>query len=246
MIRYRKTTDRNFSVHRVSQTLRKLSPTLVSLVVQKKRKLTMDRVDDFAKLLELNATERNYLRNWIGQLEGKNFIEAEPREARKEVGEGILRDWINLYVKDFFEMPNVTMTSDIIEKQLMTVASRPRISKAIQFLLREGYLRKTLDGKIVPETRLSVTDPKVPSHRIRQFHKGALSLAKIAIDLFPPTERFANTATVALSDEGYKELVDLIEDFSEKLKDFVARNEKPGNRLYQILVNLSPVGGKIE
>jgi len=251
MIRYRKTTEAGFSVYQSVKSLRKISPALVSLVIQGKRTLTLDRVEEFSKLLNLNVSEKIYFRKWIGQLEDKNFIEDEVAAAangtRKEVGLGLLSDWINVYVKDFFNIPAVQKDPGLIEKQLMTVVPAKRISKAVQFLLREGYLRKTLDGKLVLDTTLATSEPNVPNRKIRQFHKGAMSLAKVALDLFPPSERLANTLIVTLDERRYEELNGLIQEFTEKLKDFAAKNpDKAGDRLYQLIINLSPVGGKLE
>ena len=247
MIRFRKATEKGFSVHRAAKTLRRISPALVSLVVQGKRSLTLDRVDEFSRLMSLNASEKVYFRNWVGQLEDKDFVEATavPR-SRKDVGTGLLSDWLNVYVKDLFLLPAVQKNPALIEKLLLPVATAKRVSKAIEFLLREGYLRRTLDGSIVVETQLAVVEPVTPSRRIRQFHKGAMSLAKLALELYPKEERLANTQIMALNEESLAELNELIAEFAEKLKDFSARKRGDGNRLYQLIVNLSPVGGKLE
>src|SRR5690606_12701823 len=109
---FRKETEAGFSVYQSVKKLRKISPALVSLVIQGKRNLTLDRVEEFSRLLNLNVSERIYFRKWIGQLEDKDFIEggevrASAHGTRKEVGLGLLSDWINVYVKDFFNLPAV-------------------------------------------------------------------------------------------------------------------------------------------
>ncbi len=248
MIRFRKISESEFSVLQATKLLRKVSPALVSLVVQGKRNLTLDRSDEFAKLLGLNTSEKIYFRNWIGQLENKDFLESDmmPPGARKEVAVSILNDWINIYVKDFFQIAAVQKDPELIEKQLMSVAPPKRIARAIRFLQAEGYLRRTVDGRLVLESRLAVAEPNVPSRKIRQFHKGALQLAKLALDLYPSNERFANTLIIPLDEKRYEELRDLIQEFSEKLKDFAGKSPESGNRLHQLIVNLSPIGGKLE
>jgi uncharacterized protein (TIGR02147 family) len=247
MIRYRKQTEAGFSVHRATEGLRRVSPALVSLVVQKKRNLTIDRVEEFSRLLNLNASEKLFFRNWIGGMADKDFLEstATGSPSRKIASTSILNDWINLYVKDFFQLPSVQKDPSLIEKQLRSVASAKRVRKAIEFLLREGHLRKTLQGSIVIDTTLSVTDPGVPNRKIRQFHKGALTLARQAIDLYNSQERLANTLIVPLDQKRYAEIIQLFNDFAERLQEFAA-DSGDGNRLYQVLINLSPVGGKIE
>ena len=248
MIRFRKASEPGFSVLQASKGLRRLSPALVSLVVREKRGLTLDRVDEFSRLLGLNTTEKIYFRNWVGQLEGKDFIEtpSSPMGSRKDVGTGLLSDWLNVYVKDFFQIPAVQKDPSLIGRNLLSVASLKRVNKAIAFLIKEGYLRRTLDGSLVLETRLAVAEPKVASRKIRQFHKGALHLAKLALDLYPIEERLANTLIIPLDGKRYAELKGLCEEFAEKLKDFAAQSPESGNRLYQMIINLSPVGGKFE
>ena len=51
---------------------------------------------------------------------------------------------------------------------------------------------------------------------------------------------------IDLNEESLKELYEIIAEFAEKLKEFDARKKSSGNRLYQLIVNLSPVGGKLE
>src|SRR3954462_6357845 len=100
MILFRKKTEPGFSVYKVTKTLRRISPALVSLVIQEKRKLTIDRIDEFARLLNLNTTEKFFFRNWVGGMDGKDFLEtgSAGARARKIASTSILNDWINLYV----------------------------------------------------------------------------------------------------------------------------------------------------
>lgn len=251
MLEYRRLAEPQFSVSRAAGPLRRVSSTLVSLILRGKRRITLDRAEELSQLLSLTSSERFYFKNWLENNEERR----EPQEdlgrphhhrARKNVSTSLLNDWINVYVKDLFQLRQIRENPELVYQQLASVASPSRIEKAFKFLLREGYLRKTMNGQVEVETNLAVADPKVPSHKIRRFHKGALKLAQLAVDLFPPSERLANTLTIPLNEKSYHELMDLIEDFAEKLKDFAAKNEVEGDRLYQLIVNVSPVGGKLK
>jgi uncharacterized protein (TIGR02147 family) len=251
MIAFRKATESDFSVSAHSKRLRRLSPTLVTLVVQRRRKLSIDRVDEFGKLLNLNASERFFFRNWLVSDEAKSRPSSSPgieqastrsSRGRKLASATFLRDWINVYVKDFFQLESVQSDPELLHVLLAPFASRKRIEKALRFLLHEGYLRRTLKGGIVLDTELVVADTSVPGRLIRQFHKGALSIAQRAIDIFAPSERYANTMTIPLDAKGYAELAALIEEFGERLKDFAEHRQGRGERLYQVIINASPVG----
>jgi hypothetical protein len=98
----------------------------------------------------------------------------------------------------------------------------------------------------VIETNLTVTDPGVPSRKIRQFHKGALTLAKQALDLYSVNERLANVVLVPLNAKRHAELLEILNEFTERLKQFTAEDLVDAQSLYQVLVNVSPVGGKLK
>jgi uncharacterized protein (TIGR02147 family) len=261
MLAYRKQADPGFTVASATQSLRRVSPALVSLVLKKKRTLTLDRAEEFARLMNLNTAEKFFFRNWIGRSDARTPAEApqsaqaghnvhhdgrhtETSSQRREPT--LLDDWINAYVKDFFQIRQVQKNPELLHRQLMHIATPKRIERALRFLQREGYLRRTLDGRLVQDDKVPVSNTPVPAKKIRDFHKGALMLAKRAIDVFASSERLANTMTITLDQEGYSELMHLIQEFGEKLRDFATHRAGAGDRLYQLIINVSPVGGKIE
>lgn len=246
MVTYLKHSDKSFTITKATLSLRKVSPTLVTLVLQKKRQLTLDRVDEFGKLFKLTVAEKSYLRAWLEKKagnEGDTSPSPQVQKTRKDVSPHILKDWINVYVKDCFQIPEIQKQPDLVYRQLANLAQPERIARSVQFLLREGHLRKTLEGKIVTETPLTVTDPQISNDKIRKFHAGALNLAKAALEGHPSTERYANTFIMPMNEEQYHELIQLIQEFAEKMKDFASQTQ--GHRLYQLIVNVSPTGGKI-
>ncbi len=250
MLTYRRKHEKTFSVMKGCKNLLRTSPTLVSLIVRGQRKLTPDRVEDFAKLLGLTPGEKSFFKSLVFQSAGLNEISApttdHPPKSRKHVSTHILSDWLNVYVKDCFHIEEIQKNPDLLYRQLGPLASNKRIKKSLDFLLREGHLRKTSAGHTVIETNLTVTDPNVPSKKIRSFHKAALNIAHQAIDLHSPAERFANTLLVCLNRERYDELLKMTQEFAEKLKDFSEIDSDKNERLYQLLVNLSPTGGRVE
>jgi uncharacterized protein (TIGR02147 family) len=247
MLAFFRGTDPKFSVHAATKNLRRVSPALVTLVLKRKRRLTQDRAEEFAKLLKLDAAEGFYFKNWIANLGGVDFVETSKTTkskgySRREVSTSILNDWINIFVKDSFQIPDIQKDPKKIYQRLAHLTNAQRIDRSLKFLLKEGHLRRKLNGEIVLNENLSVADPKVPNKKIRQFHKGALKVAQLAIDLFPPEERLANALILPLDEERYKELMQMIEAFAESLKHFAAQDIENPKQLYQILINLSPVG----
>jgi len=66
---WRRRHEPAFSLRRETRGLRRCSASLVTRVLQGKRRLTPERVDDFARLLGLSPEEKGYLLRWVLQQE---------------------------------------------------------------------------------------------------------------------------------------------------------------------------------
>lgn len=250
-IRYLKSTERNFSLPQRCKKLRKISPTLVTLIIQGKRRITLDRIDEVSELLKISGTEKIYLKRII-QIENsdpKNKIlnlTSKPIFSgitpRNKLSESILNQPLYLYVKDAFQIPEVQNDHHKIYGHLSFIASPEKINKAIQFLLREGYLRKTVDNKIVIENPLSIAEPLEPHLKVRNIHKKSLKVTHASLDLIEMQERLANLFIIPLSNENKTELIKMINEFSEKIKAFSEVQSLEGQRLYQLIIHLNPTG----
>jgi uncharacterized protein (TIGR02147 family) len=247
---YRRKTEKSFSVLRACRNLYRLSPTLITLILKGKRKITPDRVDALCKLMGLHGAEKTYFKNLVLQsfsdVASESDVALLKQRSRKNVSTHILSDWLNVYVKDCFHIEAIQKNPKLLYRQLGPLASNKRIEKSLQFLLKEGHLRRTPEGHIVIETNLTVTEPLVPSQKVRNFHKAALKIAQQAIDLHGPSERFANTLLVCVSKDRLTELNQITQEFAEKLKEFAEVSTPEDDRLYQLIVNISPTGGKVE
>jgi uncharacterized protein (TIGR02147 family) len=181
-IEWRRKNEAAFSVLKECKKLRRCSPSLVSLIIKGKRNLSMDRVDDLAKLMGLSALEKQHFANLIERKE-TGFNKEEPvkkeiKSGRRHVSTDFLSDWVNVYVKDAFRFPKIQEDPNQLYSLLSGIASPKRIDKSLEFLLRYGYLRKTEDGKIVEDFPLHIADPGKASQRIRNFHKAALQISR--------------------------------------------------------------------
>jgi uncharacterized protein (TIGR02147 family) len=250
-IDFLKRTQRSFSILQACKSLRKCSPALISLIKKRERQITLDRVDELSKLLKLNAREKQYFKDWISGLRDQDDDAGAPwkgpsnvQSRRKYVGSHILKDWLNIYVKDAFDLPQVQKDPEVVFAILGGIASRNRIEQSIQFLLKEGHLRRTATNQLVTETPLVVTTPELPDQKVRQFHKATLRIARDSIDQYGMDERTANALILALDEDGYRELNELMNDFAEQLQKFSERKVSATSKLYQLLINLSPTGGR--
>lgn len=249
-INFRKKTEASFSVLNITKKLRRLSPALVSLILKGKRRLTLDRAEEMAILCGLKRRERQYFIQWIDQLDPQKNPLPNPETVkpsifkRKHASPNLLKNWLNVYVKDSVRMAQGTDQKREILRILGGIANSKKIEKSLDFLLREGYLRIDQDGRYVEDSPLVTTGDGQTHAYIRKFHKKALQIAEEAIESYDTSERYANSIVLPLNKKSYQELLELFKEFAEKLKIFCESHEHDDERLYQIILNISPTGGK--
>lgn len=237
-----------FSIRSECSKIPTLSPTLVSLVLKGKRFVTLDRVDDWSALLKLNTDDKQFLRQIVkSEMKTGNTLpyDIDSRTSitkRPEISDSILANPIYIYVKDAFQIKEIQTDPSLIYKKLSFVSDKKSIDRSIRFLLKEGYLRKTLDGKIVIDQPLSIREPTQPHLLVRKFHKKALKLAFGALDTVSIEKRLANTLIIPLNKKNYEKMNELIKEFTTRLKEFAENQALEGDNLYQLSLNLSPTG----
>lgn len=246
-------TDPEYSIRKAVKHSPGGSTSLVTQVAKGKRSLTRDRVPFFAEVLRLSPRERNYLDRWVSEIRephrqklGQQRTHTSPAKEliTREPQNQLLSDWLNVYVKDAVRLKNFRADVHRIFNLLEGLAPKRRIKKSLDFLVKEGFLRKDISGRLVEKENVAVTSDNVPERKIRQFHKRSLDIAKNAIDNFSIEERRASAVVLPLTKKGYQELCQLVEEFHQKVTIFAEENATSlGERLYQVVLHLSPVSG---
>ncbi len=248
MLGWRRETDASFSIRSATRGLRRCSPSLVTRVMSGERRLTSDRVDGFAKLLQLTPEEKSALSRWVSTEElskqGNQELPVAPRMNARKTGQNhLLSDWLNIYVKDSCRLKGFEPDPLVLFKLLRGIASPARIERSLRFLLREGFLRRTLDGKIVEDNPVTMTSDDIPSSKIKQFHSKALEMARRGIYLYPIEKRRELALVLRLNAKSLAALRDMLKQFHEQLLVFAEEHVDDQDELFQVTINLVPIGG---
>ena len=175
MLTWHKSCDKRFSIRKETEKISNCSPSLVSLVIKKNRKMTRDRVPAFASLLKLNSTEREYLDSWVARERGpsttkiaSNLITVS-KLGRRKPSNHLLNDWLNVYVKDASRIKGFAADPHVIQRIIGNMGPIKRITKSLEFLVKEGFIRLNLDGNLISEGVVSSTTDNIPNQKIKLF-----------------------------------------------------------------------------
>ena len=243
LLKYHKSNS-SFSLRQRSAKVENFSQTLISLILQGKRQLKRDHLPSIAEIFKLTQLEQQYLdKKLSAQIHKIDFIEDTPAEGKVRVAKNhLLSDWLNPYVKDLIHLKGFRLDAEVLFSMLQGIAPAPKIKRSVEFLLKEGFWRKSPDGKIVPEEHLVTTTNEVPNEKIRAVHKKALALAIWGIDALPINSRKASTVLISVDDEKLDELRGLVDSFHKQLLDFVEKNPTGSDKLVQVAIHLTQIG----
>ncbi len=234
----------SFSLRQRAAKVGSCSQALVSQILHGKRQLNRSNLPEISAIFKLTQLEQEYL----DQKLSARVHQVDAREGARAAGEPrlpqnhLLSDWLNPYVKDIVYLKGFRLETETLFSLLQGIAPAQRIKKSVDFLLREGFWRRSASGKVVLETEAVVTTNGIPHEKIKSFHRKALELALRGLKTLPVHQRKASTVLVSVDENKMDELRGIIDAFQKQLLDFIEKNPNGRDALVQITTHLTPVG----
>lgn len=234
----------SFSLRQRTANVGLCSQALVSQILKGKRQLNRDNLGSISAVFKLTQIEQAYLDKKLSAHICKIDFDAGDRKTRqvRAPKNHLLSDWLNPYVKDLVNLVGFRLDPDTLVFMLQGIAPAQRIKKSVDFLLREGFWKKTLSGQVVQEEAAVTTTNGIANEKIKSFHKKALELALHGLKTFPMNKRKASTVLIAVDENHMDELKGLVDSFQEQLLDFIERHPNGKDALVQITTHLTPIG----
>jgi uncharacterized protein (TIGR02147 family) len=270
MLIWKKEHEPNFSIRGAAKKLPRCPPSLVTLVIQGRRKVTPERAKDFSQLLGLDAQERRIFQLKAQKEYGMNSIPSpdffnesqwyapshhgSPKKedknpaptAKRHKDNHFLAHWLHPHIKDMVRLKGFSYCVSTLFQMLEGLASKKQIEHSLKLLFSHGYFRRTLEGRIVENVDVTESSDDIPAKKIRKFHKKALEIAAQKVEMIPCTQREAQTILLALNHDSFLLLKQKIKDWSEEVTAFAEANQTNNEILYQVVLNLSPIAGSSE
>ncbi|MGZ3770368.1 MAG: TIGR02147 family protein [Bdellovibrio sp.] len=234
----------SFSLRQRTAKVGLCSQALVSQILQGKRHLNRDNLPSISAVFKLTQLEQVYLDEKISApIHRLNFTEKSPKERRTHSPKNhVLSDWLHPYVKDLVNLDGFCLDSDTLLFMLQGIAPVARIKKSVEFLLREGFWKKTLSGQVIQDEAVVTTTNGIPNENIKRFHKKALEIALHGLKVFPINKRKASTVLIAVDEAQMDELKGLMDSFQQQLLEFIETHPNGKDALVQITTHLTTIG----
>lgn len=256
MLGWRRKSDPSFSIRTHVEALPNCSAALVTQVAKGTRSLTRDRVEAFSCLLKLTTQETKFLDQWVAEIRQqsaqssdvaikKRVVVPQVKKPRQRPQNNLVSNWLNLYVRESCKLRDFNEDPRVIHNLLGGMASVEQIKKSLEFLFREGFLRRTIENKIIHNNLLSQTSDQIPNRKIRAFHRRALDLVKRNLELYPVEKRQDHTYVLAVNEKNLVKLKKLMTDFIEQVEQFEQEHPDGDEQLFQVSLHLTPASRRL-
>jgi uncharacterized protein (TIGR02147 family) len=255
---YRKASQPGFSTRSLARDAG-LSPGYLPLVLAGKRVLSHKALTRLGPHLGLSKNERSYLDALVtlgttdsqpARLEAlekmKRFGAYQRSNPRELETYRYLTHWYYVAIREMALLPDFEPTPEWIQPRLRETVPAGEIQAAVEFLLSNGFLAKSVDGRFsIPERALECVGG-VYKVALTQFHHEVLDLAARSIMDTPSTDRTILGHTVALGERQFEEARSILDEAIRKIRELGQKADatSPGEAVYHAELLLFPMTRK--
>ncbi len=228
------------------------SPTALKHVIDGKRNLSLESANRFATALKIEGIRRHYfltlvLFNQTASLEEREKYLNELLELRRtdnpsrlnEEQYDVFSKWYHLAIKELIELPDYKNSSKWIGRVLSPQISANEAADSINLLKRVGLIEKR-DGAFRPVNKVLVTDERVRSVKVIEYHRQMIQLGADSITRFRSEEREVSGTTIRVNKEEFRSVVAMVRELRRKLLALAAKSTD-GDQIYQLNFQLFPL-----
>ncbi|MCQ2062916.1 MAG: TIGR02147 family protein [Fibrobacter sp.] len=229
----------------------------LKLVCDGKTKLSVVGADRFAKAVEFNKIQTDYLCAMVvycnTPVEKKRV--AAYRQMQSIIEENKIRvvgnddynyysSWWNPILREL--APRLSSALPIIVAGMFyDEVSAADVQRSLDFLVRAGFLKKGKHHTYSQLDRGIQGSSEMIPQAIRNMHKKMAEFAVKAIENFPKTDRNFSGLTVAVGKSTYAQIVKELDDCRKRVADIVSAAED-GDRIFRLNMQLFPVTKEIK
>ncbi|MBK9575603.1 MAG: TIGR02147 family protein [Fibrobacterota bacterium] len=228
-----------------------IDPSLFSKILAAERHIATSQVEPICELTGLAGDEAEYFRILVQYGKAKGHKEAQScfrrmaqlRKVSPVPLEGVQsaywQNWENLAIRELMSCGDVKDDPETIARRIRPTLSARRVRQSLSILSELGLA--TLDERgIWRRSEPFLRDgPNVDPAVLRHFHKESLLLAAEAIESVPKELRDLSSLTLAIPENGYPQLVELLKEFRQRILATISGMDKP-DRVYQLGLHLIP------
>lgn len=238
------------------------SPNYLKMIIDGDRNLSLDTIDKFAKALHLTKDQTDEFRWMVLYLQAdepaqRNLYLKELMSHRVkakiklgELNEDVwhrIPSWVSWILYTLTDQENVSFDLNHLRDIFRNQISQDDIKFALNKMLERGDLVKDEATGTIKKAATPIPQAEdIPVELVRKLQAELMTLGLESLYRDAPTEREFGTATLCLTKEEFEEVRFQLRKLRKDVQKNTAVNRasKPGDRVYQLNLQLFPLTDK--
>jgi uncharacterized protein (TIGR02147 family) len=239
------------------------SPNYLKMIIEGKRNLSDDMITKFARAMALNKDLTEEFRLLVNfsqssdpgernmYMKALNEYRVAAKLKRGEIDKKAFEkipNWITWILYAMIDQADVKFTAERIHELLRGKARFEDIEAAIAKLLESGEITIDANGVAKKSRTLMDSAEDVPVALVRKLQTELIYLGLESLFRDSPVDREFGTATLSLTKAEFEDLRFNLRKFRKDVQKNIstARSSGPGERVYQLNMQLFPVTDKAD
>jgi uncharacterized protein (TIGR02147 family) len=241
-----------FTVEFIAQQVGLRSKGHISLILQGKKNIPLDKIPAFARVFELDEKESGFFRSLIlynqatTHRDKKIFLDkmvAQLRIADTRLVPSQYRlceKWYYPPVHELLRLHNISDNFRELARLLIPQISEKEAQEAVQVLKSIRMIEKNEKGFWKPTDIVLTFGEGWQSVAAREFQRHTLDMAQQALDEIDKKERDISTMTLSMSEKTFHSIQDSIKLFRKEILAMV-RADQDASKVYQLNLAMFPL-----
>ncbi|OFZ28953.1 MAG: hypothetical protein A2622_12705 [Bdellovibrionales bacterium RIFCSPHIGHO2_01_FULL_40_29] len=252
---YLKSTKREFNLRELSKKSQ-ISVANLSMLLKRQRPLTEKTFFKLAPFLNLNDMEKKFL-NLLRIVDQSEDAEtrlmalnqivkiAKFRENNSQEFKAYeyLTKWFYVSIFEMSALEDFKLDAEWIQNHLIKPISIAEIQQAIQFLLKQNFLKQNADGSIKQIRSHLDCREGIFKVSLGAFHRQMLDLAGYAIENISREDRIIMGQTMAIAKEDFEQIKEIINNAILNINKINSKTERK-DAVYHVEIAAFPLSLK--
>ncbi len=247
-----KRDNRRWSYAEFSRGVGFAAPNYLKQIIENKRNLSRKAAAKVVAYFPFNNQETCYFLALV------DFNQAENHQIREEAFQRMQQcqkatdekkkavdmhrfysEWHNPVIREMANVKGFCADASWISENISPKIPEYEAERALRFLKSAGHLIENDEGEFEQAEPVNSTGPEIASLAVANYHREMMGLAEQSLDRLPASKRNLSSLTMALSHETYKNVIDEIYRFQDKIIEMAVNDSTP-DEVFQLNFQLFP------
>ncbi|MCB0378024.1 MAG: TIGR02147 family protein [Bdellovibrionales bacterium] len=239
------------------------SPNYLKLIIEGKRNLSKEMCGKFARALKLTRSETSEFELLVSYCQEKDPLqrnrclkELSEFRAKKSLASGEIdaeawdqvSNWLVWVLYAMVDQEGVTFEPAKLRKLMRGQVNEGQIQQALSKLQNSKDIEVDSKTKVARKTHAMMSDAdKIPPELVRKIQSELIYLGLEALHKYGPKEREVSGFTMAMTEKEYEWVRFELRKLRKHIQKEILTNREmsPGERVYQVNIQLFPVTDKV-